>query len=490
MPYKLKIHHIDVGQGDATLILLKNYQVGRAEIVLAILIDGGASVATGTRVLDFCRRKLRVRKDRSAKIIDSIIISHFDRDHINGLPTVLDSELVSAETKYFSPKRALSENNESGYKRLIEAINRKNPLTVITELEPGGPYELGDLQVYCVAANTNVMRTAGDVVGPDQSDTDEYSGTIANQISLAFLFYLDGFLYYTGGDIGQTQERAIVECVGENRITAFKFSHHGSHSSSPDELFNTLSDPSVGFLSYGHNYYKHPHSEVLKRALKSGYLRRTYFTGQMDQYKLNYLLSLEPDERQIVVAVDSDMQLDKLSPVTGRFVAPGNYTIQKITGDPLFLVNYDRIGRAEEVFDSFSGTMIIFREKNVVPENTLYEIILSFIQHDMAFLVKYVTEIEGCALDLSKAISDRLAVTISTREELALFIQNHFAQLAETLDEDYCLNEEQVNTLTDRCCLRLNKVSAAETVSRKIRGYFRKDLEFNQITKMTDIYRQ
>ena len=44
MPWTLEIHHIDVGQGDATLIVARRIGGGLPPIVRSVLIDGGEAI--------------------------------------------------------------------------------------------------------------------------------------------------------------------------------------------------------------------------------------------------------------------------------------------------------------------------------------------------------------------------------------------------------------------------------------------------------------
>ena len=66
----LKVHFIDVGQGDSCLIITPNNK--------KILIDGGGSenYDVGKKVL------LPYLLARGIKKIDFVIVSHFDTDHI------------------------------------------------------------------------------------------------------------------------------------------------------------------------------------------------------------------------------------------------------------------------------------------------------------------------------------------------------------------------------------------------------------------------
>ncbi len=70
IPKDLKIHFIDVGQGDSTLIITP---LGKK-----ILIDGGGSESydIGKNIL------VPYLLDRGVNKIDYVIISHFDTDHV------------------------------------------------------------------------------------------------------------------------------------------------------------------------------------------------------------------------------------------------------------------------------------------------------------------------------------------------------------------------------------------------------------------------
>lgn len=77
IPRNLRIHFIDVGQGDSTLIITPYNKT--------ILIDGGGSdyYDVGKNIL------VPYLLDRRIKKIDYIIVSHFDNDHVRGLFQIL-----------------------------------------------------------------------------------------------------------------------------------------------------------------------------------------------------------------------------------------------------------------------------------------------------------------------------------------------------------------------------------------------------------------
>lgn len=72
---ELKMFFIDVGQGDSSLIITPNNK--------SILIDGGGNEASnfdiGEKIL------IPYLLSRKVKVIDYIIVSHFDTDHVRWL---------------------------------------------------------------------------------------------------------------------------------------------------------------------------------------------------------------------------------------------------------------------------------------------------------------------------------------------------------------------------------------------------------------------
>lgn len=106
----IKIHHLDVGQGDSTLIVFKegkNDKQGHGyTIKKAILIDGGDTSTIGERIKTYLMQKLREAgnpgdPNRPRKCLDAIICTHYDEDHIGGLPTIISSSLCEIGTKIY-----------------------------------------------------------------------------------------------------------------------------------------------------------------------------------------------------------------------------------------------------------------------------------------------------------------------------------------------------------------------------------------------------
>jgi beta-lactamase superfamily II metal-dependent hydrolase len=485
MPYKLSIHHIDVGQGDATLIVLKKkgkpYQPFSGEgynpeetIEKAILIDAGKTILRGRRVLSYCRRKLRgdvfeYSKERLGyKKLDMVIMSHFDQDHIGGLPVIINSELVDENTKIYSPQRDKSTNkrnvltNKSGFEKVLKAILVKYGFSktveaknYIRELEPNKMLAINPMFFYCIAANQNVINH-------DAVISDNARVTKPNQISLAFVIEMGKFIYYTGGDIGQAQEKVISEKLKQSRISALKLSHHGSITSTPNELVNLFGDPCVAVVPVGFNSHKHPDGDVIGKMLESSNVKKLYFTGQLDQY--------------VISAREAYYESEEF-----KMFKVGNIVIST-SGNGSFYVNYDSIDLFRNDDDD--------DENNIkkLPDNAFYEVILSFVQH------RLMKGLYGRERDKARQASMKMSKKM-------VFNQSQYFSIFQ-LDDSFGFQcrEDEIKELDNLCKKRYCKILRAHTLCSKNRlddAEFRRNYPdgFNlkphyngKIMKFTDYY--
>ncbi|MBQ6808390.1 MAG: DNA internalization-related competence protein ComEC/Rec2 [Firmicutes bacterium] len=115
IPKTTEIVFLDVGQGDATLILTEDAH--------SILIDGGGSPESGTVGQHIL---LPYLKSRGIKHIDLLISSHPDQDHIDGLLSVLEE--IDVELLGYS---ALAESNSQQEKLLSLARAQQTRLLPI-----------------------------------------------------------------------------------------------------------------------------------------------------------------------------------------------------------------------------------------------------------------------------------------------------------------------------------------------------------------------
>ena len=84
MPWTLEIHHINVGQGDSTLIVAREVPplIGAAPIVRSVLIDGGDGGQDATV-------NAYITGPAGLAALNVIVVTHYDDDHVSGLTNLL-----------------------------------------------------------------------------------------------------------------------------------------------------------------------------------------------------------------------------------------------------------------------------------------------------------------------------------------------------------------------------------------------------------------
>ena len=235
IPENLKIHFIDVGQGDSSLIITPQNKT--------ILIDGGGSSSS-----DFDVGKSTLIPyilDRGFIKIDVVIISHFDQDHIAGILTVLQELKVGKV--YISKQIEISEN----YEKFFEIVNDKK------------------IKVYEVVAGNRIHIEKNlyfDVLWPTENQIA--TNVLNNNAIVCNLHYIDFSMLFTG-DIEEIAEKEILELYSQHnnllKTNILKIGHHGSKTSSTSEFLDVLK-PQIAVIGVGkNNKFGHPNDGVLQR---------------------------------------------------------------------------------------------------------------------------------------------------------------------------------------------------------------------------------
>ncbi len=227
----IDIRFIDVGQGDSILIRTQGGDY---------LIDTGGNpfgnFSIGESILLPYLEKEGIFK------LDGIFITHYDEDHCKSLPYLMDN--IKIEKIYIGYKRI-------GNKLYEDIINKaaEKGIPVIL-LKKGKTLVLDD--------NTTIV-----VTGPPE-DLVLNSSIDENDLSLVLLMnYYNKNVLFTG-DIEELGESHLVEVL-DTKVDFLKVPHHGSKTSSSEELLDKL-DPSIAFISVGrNNVFGHPHEEVVNR---------------------------------------------------------------------------------------------------------------------------------------------------------------------------------------------------------------------------------
>ena len=233
---RLHVHFIDVGQGDAALLVTPSDQT--------ILID------TGERSSDVLAA-LRTHLPTNTRQIDLVVITHPQSDHGEALWAILDDYEVGQVML-----SAYADSTPFG-QRLIAHLKHQEVRTTVAS--PG--------QQLVFAGDTAL--TLDVLWPPDNLPARLVADPNAASIVLRARYGDSAFLFT--GDINVAQELDLVRgpCPGSTkpcvlRADVLKVAHQGSRYSSAT-LFLESVRPSLAILSAGaDNRFGHPHDDVLQ----------------------------------------------------------------------------------------------------------------------------------------------------------------------------------------------------------------------------------
>lgn len=238
---KLRIVFCDVGQGDGTVIS-KNY--------FQVIID-----AADLNQMLSCVRKVMPFWDRK---IELVIISHGQIDHYGGIRGLLERYEVG--TLVASGLGA----DEEEWDKLRGVVSAKG--IRVWNPRAGDRIRLGEVEL--------------DLLWPQERMANEYSlvekernkpnlrdwgaDYDLNRASVVVEVRLGEFGALFTGDLGQEEERKLVEQGLVGDVVVLKVGHHGSRFSSSSE-FLAVVKPEVAVISVGKNSFGHPTEETLER---------------------------------------------------------------------------------------------------------------------------------------------------------------------------------------------------------------------------------
>ncbi|HEY4487021.1 MAG TPA: MBL fold metallo-hydrolase, partial [Candidatus Paceibacterota bacterium] len=230
----LTVSFLDVGQGDAIFIEAPNGT--------QMLVDAGS----GKQVLRELQ-KVMPFYDRS---IDIVLATHPDKDHIGGMPGVLERFFVS---QFIEPGVLADSGTYTALLGLVESERAKHVLA-----RRGMKIRL-DENVYF------------EILFPDR----DVSGLETNTASVVGKLVYRETSFLLTGDSPKNIEHFLVTLdgnlpVGNLDVDVLKAGHHGSKTSSSEE-FVMATSPEFTVISAGKdNQYGHPHREVVELLRASG----------------------------------------------------------------------------------------------------------------------------------------------------------------------------------------------------------------------------
>ncbi len=229
---RLHVHVLDVGQGDAILIVLPDGQ--------QLLIDGGPEPS---RLLPALGR-LMPFWDRD---IELVILTHQDADHLNGLIPVLERYHVQ--------------------RVMVGASAKDNPAVARWhELLAAGDHELIRAQ-----RGLRLSWSEGlwlEVLHPFSLKAAEGRDENANSV-VARLTYGQVSMLFTGDAEADTEALLLMEEL-LTPCQVLKVSHHGAGEATSNAFLQTVR-PEVAVISVGaENRHGHPAAETLRRLESQG----------------------------------------------------------------------------------------------------------------------------------------------------------------------------------------------------------------------------
>ncbi|MFH2220443.1 MAG: DNA internalization-related competence protein ComEC/Rec2 [Pseudomonadota bacterium] len=235
----LRVTVIDVGQGVSALLELPG---GRC-----ILIDGGGF--SDNRIFDAGARivaPLLWRK--KIKTVDTLVLSHPNTDHLNGLLYI---------ARHFNVQRIWTNGdaaNTLSYRHFLDTIAATR--VFVPEYDEIHRTQRMDGLLL------KILYPPKDFI--ERRTNEPWRGTNNSSLVVKVEFGSKSFLF--PGDIKARAEKELIETAGDGlRSTVLISPHHGSNSSSTASFLDNVK-PEIVIVSSGwNNRFGFPHPQVLKR---------------------------------------------------------------------------------------------------------------------------------------------------------------------------------------------------------------------------------
>jgi len=264
----LEIHHINIGQGDATLVVSPTGK--------SLLFDAGESYWNSSADAQVVGPYIETVL--GCKELDYVVISHFHVDHIGyvgygGLWNLVEVQSFTVGQtllRDYNTYLGTTSGTFDNWKLYLEGAGQTT-LNPVTAVEGTSQVDLGGSVVF------DIMTVDGNgTMLPGDFSADPIPPS-ENDYSIGAVISMGVFDEWIGGDLGGEYvasefgyvyhdiELSVAAEVGD--IDVLKVNHHGSDHSSNPTFVNQL-DPEVSIISVGDdNTYGHPRQTVMDLVL-------------------------------------------------------------------------------------------------------------------------------------------------------------------------------------------------------------------------------
>lgn len=275
----LRLHLLDVGQGESILIDLPDGAFG--------LVDGGPRTdARGIiKLIDE-----RITEGRSFCFV---AITHRDQDHIAGLPVILDRYLPEMillpaiepnllEQMALQIKGQLQAKVGRALDRVLAKLDRAGTTRVLRLAAGSEVRDLPKIELFALSPDHGCESDLRDQiarVGPGKAPSVSALKGLRNRASLVLWLRAFGRNLLLPGEIEPDQVRDFYSWFGSGRgqihyprqVCWFKLPHHGAHTGGTAELvqFMAATDAFVASAAHG-GRYGHPHPTALASIRRAG----------------------------------------------------------------------------------------------------------------------------------------------------------------------------------------------------------------------------
>ena len=244
-----QIHFLDVGYGDAALVICDGK---------TMLIDGGSSAKTISGFLT----------EQGISYLDYVVATHAHSDHVGGLTgafSVADVDVILS---------TVAESDDKSFQKFADKAKEQG--RAITVPKVGDSFSLGEA----------VVTVLGPVPGKQYEDPNDTSLVL-------YIVYGETSFLFTG-DIEEPAQRDLLESGVIPHATLLKVPHHGKASAATKAFLDAVT-PLYGVISIGAS--RLPADDTLLRLQESGTtVYRTDLNGTVLCSSDGYTLSFETEQ--------------------------------------------------------------------------------------------------------------------------------------------------------------------------------------------------